>query len=360
MSAESEYQPPFPYFGGKSLVAPMVWDLMGDVDNYVEPFCGSCAVLMLRPGGGRGVETVNDADGLLANFWRAVKNDPDAVAAAADNPVLECDLHARHLWLLGQRERITERLCGDPDFFDAKAAGWWCWGSSCWIGAGWCDGRGPWTVIDGKIAKRPEGDAGRGVNRKRPNLSRAGRGVNRKRPNLGNAGQGVNRQRPFLGNAGQGECERRAEWLRGYIRSIADRLRNVRVCCGDWLRVCASGTTTTKHGMTGVFLDPPYADTANRDSNLYAVDCLKVAHRVREWAIANGSDPLMRIVLAGYEGEHQMPADWRVIEWAAQGGYGHVSGDNESAGKANRFRERLWCSPGCVHSARPLGLFADL
>ena len=32
---------PFIYFGGKRKVAPMIWDALGDVDNYIEPFFGS-------------------------------------------------------------------------------------------------------------------------------------------------------------------------------------------------------------------------------------------------------------------------------------------------------------------------------
>ncbi len=52
MSRLVSYQPPFPWFGGKSAVADRVWTALGpDVMNYVEPFCGSCAVLLLRPGG---------------------------------------------------------------------------------------------------------------------------------------------------------------------------------------------------------------------------------------------------------------------------------------------------------------------
>ena len=123
----TSYQPPFPWFGAKSPVADVVWAALGDVVNYVEPFFGSGAVLMLRPGGAGRIETVNDADGLLANFWRAIQKDSDAVAEYADWPVNEADLHARHLWLIGERERITERLMGDPEFYDAKAAGWWVW-----------------------------------------------------------------------------------------------------------------------------------------------------------------------------------------------------------------------------------------
>ena len=42
-------QAPFVWFGGKRKVAAEVWDALGDVDNYVEPFAGSLAVLLGRP-----------------------------------------------------------------------------------------------------------------------------------------------------------------------------------------------------------------------------------------------------------------------------------------------------------------------
>ena len=71
MSRNVDHKPPFPYFGGKSPVADLVWDALGDVPNYVEPFFGSGAVLFLRPGGAGHIETVNDADGFVANFWQA-------------------------------------------------------------------------------------------------------------------------------------------------------------------------------------------------------------------------------------------------------------------------------------------------
>ena len=70
--------------------------------NYVEPFFGSGAVLLNRPSE-PGIETVNDLDCMVANFWRALQHDPDAVADAADWPVNEADQHARHLWLMFAR-----------------------------------------------------------------------------------------------------------------------------------------------------------------------------------------------------------------------------------------------------------------
>jgi hypothetical protein len=332
MKRNAAYKPPFVWFGGKSPVADLVWDALGDVDNYVEPFFGSGAVLFLRPTPG-GIETVNDADGLLANFWRALQRDHEAVAEHADWPVTECDLHARHLWLLGQRERITDRLMGDPDFFDAKAAGWWVWGLNCWIGSGWCSGNGPWVCENGIIT-----------------LRNTGKGVNRQLPHLGNTGQGVNRQLPHLGDTGKG-TERR-EWLTGYLRDFSDRLRDVRVCCGDWSRVCGP-SVTFKHGLTGVFLDPPYGEGANRTNGIYAKDCEKVSTDVRLWAIEQGGNPEMRIVLAGYEGEHSMPKDWREFGWEAVGGYG-LEGDG--CGRKNKCRERLWFSPHCI-AEKQMNLF---
>jgi hypothetical protein len=102
---------------------------------------------------------------------------------------------------------------------------------------------------------------------------------------------------------------------------------------------------THKHGLTGVLLDPPYADTAFRDPALYREDSLDVAHAVREWAIANGGNRLLRIALCGYEGEHEMPADWECVAWKAQGGMANQRADksNDNAG-----RERIWFSPHCL------------
>lgn len=136
---------PYPYFGGKRKVAGIVWDRFGDVANYVEPFYGSGAVLLGRPWQPNwigaeppGDETVNDMCGFVANFWRAMQHDGEQLAAGVDWPVNECDLEARHRWLVGQSAGLDERLKSDPDFYDTKIAAWWCWGLCQWIGGGWC------------------------------------------------------------------------------------------------------------------------------------------------------------------------------------------------------------------------------
>ncbi len=217
---------PFPWFGGKRRVADVVWRAFGpDVPNFIEPFAGSLAVLLARPGGAGKIETVNDADRYLANFWRAVTVAPEAVAAAADWPVNEADLHARHRWLVNQAE-FRERMHTDPDFFDVKIAGWWVWGLCQWIGGGWCvepqQGKGKHPKLDG-IGKGIHSDAGHGKarnsrSRARPKMSgtNAGEGVHSSRargadrvdeanrPDLAGAGKGVHsgtahqRKRPVL------------------------------------------------------------------------------------------------------------------------------------------------------------------
>ena len=109
------------------------------------------------------------------------------------------------------------------------------------------------------------------------------------------------------------------------------------------MRVCGP-SVTFKHGLTAVFLDPPYADSAGRAANLYRVDCDQVAHAVRDWAVANGDNPLLRIALCGYEGEHEMPESWFVLEWSAGAGFGAQADERTENGK----RERVWFSPACL------------
>lgn len=337
MPDSDTFKAPFPYFGGKARIAAEVWARLGQTPNYVEPFFGSGAVLLGRPNvdlDDLPLETVNDLDGFVANFWRALQAEPDVVAQWADWPVNENDQHARHIWLVERKDALQARLEGDPDYYDAKIAGWWCWGLCCWIGGGWCSGNGPWQRIEvapGDWQLRKVGNAGVGVNRQLVHLSNTGRGVNRKLVHLGGAGRGVNNSSGRNG-------------LYEWMQALATRLRRVRVASGDWSRVCGP-SITCKHGLTGVFLDPPYSAAAGRDNDLYRVEDDSVAHDVREWALANGDNPLMRIALCGYESEHAMPDTWETVAWKACGGYG-VQGNGN--GLANAHRERIWFSPHCL------------
>jgi hypothetical protein len=137
---------------------------------------------------------------------------------------------------------------------------------------------------------------------------------------------------------------RPSDELLGYFAALAERLRRVRVCCGDWSRVLGP-TPTTKQGLTAVFLDPPYSDEAGRQANLYSVDSGDVAHAVRDWALANGDNPLLRIALCGYEGEHLMPGTWDAVAWKAHGGYGN---QGDGTGRTNAEREMVWFNKACL------------
>ena len=327
---------PFPWFGGKSRVADVVWERFGmDVGNYVEPFFGSGAVLLGRPGGPGKIETVNDLDGYIANFWRAVKHCPGEVAHWADWPVNEADLHARHTFLRRHSEDLLPRLMGDPDWCDPLIAGWWVWGMACWIGSGWCgdSGTGPWHVLDGQLTHIRD-------------LS-AGLGVARKLVHLGDGGRGVARQLVH---------DDEASGLTAWMRALSDRLARVRVCCGEWDRIVGP-SPTVKLGTTAVFLDPPYSNDVRADG-MYRLDDGDVAADVLDWCVANGNNPDLRIALCGYATEaHGVLAaehGWDEHAWSASGGYANADSD----GAQNRHLERIWFSPACIPAGPPpLNLF---
>jgi site-specific DNA-adenine methylase len=361
---------PFPWFGGKSRAASLIWDRLGNVDTYNEPFAGSLAVLLSRPHEPR-VETVNDVDAYLANFWRALQADPEQVAYYADYPVNETDLHARHQWLVKQSEFVAS-MKADPEFYDAKIAGWWVWGQCLWIGSGWCqrpdwEGRGVGAAanrgvhnqamsgkptyaarVDQKRPKLREGDwdgVGGSGRRWQGGGQGGGSGVHAPRltdqmPRLAAEGGSISgvTATPLVASGG----------LYDYLTALSVRLRRVRVCCGDWKRVLTPSVTTYV-GLCGVLLDPPYSHDMRE--RCYSEDH-DISGDVREWAIANGDNPEFRIALCGYEGEHTMPDTWECVAWKAHGGYARTE-----RGKENRERERIWFSPFCLKSELPL--FAD-
>jgi hypothetical protein len=364
---------PFPWFGGKSQAAPLVWSLLGDVDHFVEPFAGSLAVLLNRPHQCNRAyysESCNDLDGFVCNAWRSLQFAPDATAAAASWPVVEADKSARQIALLRWRDAgALERLAGDAAWHDPVMAGWWLWAVAVQIGA--FSGDGPWTAdpATGRIVKQArETTREPGVRRNRPHLSHNGRGVCN--PTLREPG--VSRDLPHLSGNGQGTATLREPGvgeepvyhpitmprLRAWFGLLAARLRHVRVLNGDWSRLCTSGALKTlpvrQGGKAGVFLDPPYLGEG-RAMGLYAAENGAIAHAVRAWCIEHGSDPDLRIVLAGFAGEHDDLAQhgWRSHEWFADGWLTGGMGSQQ-------HRERLWSSPHCLDPERigALPLFA--
>ena len=315
---------PFPYFGGKSSVASAVWQRLGTPKQYIEPFCGSAAVLLTCPSPAS-LEVICDGSGFIANFWRAVKHQPDIVAEFADYPVSHIDLGARHVWLMAQRERIFDSM-QNPDWIgDAKVAGWWLWGQCCWIGGGWC------CWFDEK---------------KIPHISDAGLGVMAigKIPNIGDAGVGVMAigKIPHIGDAGLDNentltsCGRTARlWLRG----LSKRLERVRIIHGDWAR-CLNNHYGGAD--TAIFLDPPYRSY----EKLYSQETESVADSVESYARENQN---LRIALCGHIGDYNLEG-WDVCEWSR--------GRLTYSGGQTTDKECIWYSPAClpVHKAQK-GMF---
>lgn len=327
---------PFPYFGGKRTVASDVWARLGTPTQYIEPFCGSAAVMLAAPRPAS-LEVINDGSGFIANFWRAVKHQAATVAEWADYPVSHIDLGARHVWLMGQRDAIGANL-QDPDWpGDAKVAGWWLWGQCCWIGSGWCD----WDKAIGKVPHASSAGMGVQAIGQVPHASDAGMGVQAigKIPQYNETGRGVlaigQKDSPsgeFLTSCGQ-TADR---WL----RRLADRLERVRVVHGDW------GRCLNNHfggDDTAVFLDPPY----RAYEKMYGVSTA-VADAVENWARDNAR---LRIALCGHKGDYNLP-DWEAVEWDR--------GRLTYGGSKTTGQECVWYSPPCQKIEKQRTLFDAL
>ena len=323
MSIDRSRKAPFPWFGGKSSVADEIWQRLGSPKQYIEPFCGSAAILLAAPAPAS-LEVIGDANCYVANFWRALKCQPDAVTAWQDYPVSHIDLYARHRWLT-EPSRVAELRASlsDADWpGDAKIAGWWLWGQCCWIGSGWCDpARG----------QRGEGSAGDDGCGQIPHASDAGRGVQAttlgKIPHASDAGRGVQATtlgKPHVADAGMGAQGMVREWM----HALAARLERVRVVHGDWSR-CLNHHYGGDD--TAVFLDPPYLAF----EKLYSDAKEPVAVQVAAWAIEHQH---LRVVLCGHRGDYDMPG-WSTLEWSR--------GRLTYGGAKTIDAECLWFSPAC-------------
>lgn len=287
-------KPLFPYFGGKSSIADIIWKHLGDVGSYVEPFFGSGAVLAARPHRvtpSTHAELVNDLNGWLVNSWRSVQNDPEAVIRHLRAlSYSEADLRAAKK--LVYSKDLSDHL-KDLDWYDARIGAYWL--------AIMCGFVGDGGSKNGKQGSLETGSKGRGVHR--PDFS----------------------------------IKELEAWSR--------RMQRVRIMQGPWQRCVSSKGRICgfQFPEVGVYLDPPYADG---DNSAYGEkhDATPALESAR-WAIEHGDDPAMRIIYSGYEGTVEFPDTWRVIEWKSSEGYGKTGG---TTGRENSRRERLWLSPHCL------------
>lgn len=93
-------RPPFPYFGGKMSLAERFAAVLPAHEHYVEPYCGSLAVLLAKPPAR--FETVNDLEARLMTWWRVLRERPRALAR-----VCQLTPHSRAEYQRCRREPVV-------------------------------------------------------------------------------------------------------------------------------------------------------------------------------------------------------------------------------------------------------------
>jgi len=291
-------QAPFPYFGGKARIAPMVWQHFGNnVARFIDPFCGSLAVPLAAPYEIK-KRIFNDSNALLINAWRAIRYAPDEVLYYADRPIAELELRALHRRMKATRPELARRVEDDDLFCDTEMAGVWIFGMCGTIGNHWAADRYPnsvpkLTAFQNFSAWRASGDA------------------------------------------------------RERLHALSDYLAGSLITCGDWRRVVTNVVLfhdSSETNVTAVFLDPPY-EHENRETGIYcAHDDGSIMADVIAWCLKYGADARLRIVLCKYDDCPELEkVGWQRVAWKAQGGYSN----QRATHNANPARERVYFSPHC-------------
>ena len=308
--------PPFPWYGGKRRLAPTIWHYLRNPTVYIEPFAGSLAVLLARPTGAGPREIVGDTDGGICNTWRALQHDPDQVAYWADYPTIHQDLTARHKWLRQWIHDHAHQLSDDPTFYDARAAGWWLWGISLWIGGQWCATN--ITPDKRPLIKTHQGGTGVNAQTIRPHPPPAP-----KRPKVRDApgGYGISAQtkRPRIesGIGGTGIAAQRTTRpdLIAWFQALQTRLHQVVVINRSWEHLLTptllqqTPSVRNRGATVGIYLDPPYRTTTR--STLYQGDQSQGDHPAEasyQWAIEHGNQ--YRIAYSMHDGDYPTPPGW--------------------------------------------------
>lgn len=324
MKKQHKIKAPFCYFGGKSAVADLVWELIGnDVKRYFEPFAGSLAVLLARKRKPNALynEIVNDLDCLLINVWRALKNASAEVALLCCDPSSQLLYWQRICYIVKNKDSLLEKMLKDDEYYDVKLAAYWIYCKSSEIGA---------MEIDKIDVEEVYKSIDNGITKGRIQLLR-GNGIHSKCTQLYN---------PY--SVTRCKLERLSLWF----SQIENILENVKITCMDWKRLFNEGThwqDDCGKSNIGIFFDPPYSDTSRKKS-LYRIDSYDTAKEVNEFCIKNAYRETYKIVVAGYEGEHNNLEDYGYVKysWKSNGGYRNISGNND-----NKFKERLWASSSC-------------
>lgn len=114
----------FQYLASKRKIANEVWRWFGKVKNYIEPFAVSLDVLLESPYYYKRL-TINDETGLITNFWRAFKCDPEGVEKFLNHLTTNDDLFSQNVYSMVCNGELVRRLLDNPDYYDVDVACWW-------------------------------------------------------------------------------------------------------------------------------------------------------------------------------------------------------------------------------------------
>jgi len=284
---------PFPYFGNKRKVIPLVWKRFGRPKQYIEPFCGSAAMLLGSYHVAK-LEVINDLSGFIANFWRSVKHQPEKVAEFADYPVSHLDFRMRENALVAKVKELAGGLA-DPDWpGDAKVAGWWCLGQCSDIGLSYCST----DSASHQLATTVQG------------LDCSG-----SKPHI--------KGQRLTSNTAISDP-------RSLFDTLGTRIKRVKVLHGTWDR---SMWFNDAPNDVAVFFDPPYRSY----DDVYRDEVTVVLDDIVSWCKEHSD---CRIALCGHDGDYDL-SGWDVVQWDKGGAT--VSGSTK-----NKSNEAIWFSPGCL------------
>ena len=289
----------FPYIGGKYTIAPEINRRFGAIDTRIDTFTGSSSWILASPPVKH--EIVNDLDGYVVNYLRAVKYAPEEVARHLDFPRAELELIAYHHYTRDRLPELVARMGGDPDYYDPVLAARWAYVMAHKYDPS-LNKSGGWLVHDGRLIYE------RGAGRIRGSLN----------------------SRPSL--LARLVKERRVS---EYVAALSERLRNVCIFWNDFV-VVAGKAKQPELGIVGILLDPPYPRHLHNYD--YDTDGADVWHRAARWAVSNGDNPRLRIAVCGYndaESDALFPSGWARFVWRRSG-----------IGQ-NKDRECIWFSPHC-------------
>jgi site-specific DNA-adenine methylase len=289
----------FPYVGGKYTIAPEINRRFGEIDTRIDAFTGSSSWILASPP--VKFEIVNDLDGYVVNYLRAVKYAPDEVARYLDFPRAELELIAYHHYTRDKLPELVSRLGGDPEYYDPVIAARWAYVMAhCVIYEH--QRAGGWLVQDGRLVYK------RGKGRLRVSLTT--------RPHV--------LFKLF-----------KTRRIHEHVAALSERLRNVQVLWNDF-EVAVNKAKHPAHCTAGILLDPPYPSHLREIE--YDKDGETIWYRAARWAVANGDNPKLRIAVCGYNDANSdalFPPSWSRFVWRRFG-----------LGR-NKDKECVWFSPHC-------------